>query len=298
MQCISPMQIRNPTLEKNKKTFLVVPCSRCAFCLSLKRQDWAFRLYQEHKICHTAKFITLTYNDESLPFGYQDPTLDKKGQQRFLKRLRKINLNIAMKKKSFATRKQANEQTPKIRYYMVGEYGTQYERPHYHYIMFNMQTELFKDEKKLTEIWGNGHVHIDPVNALTINYTLKYLVNKDDYNYDGKQKPFSMMSTKPPLGINYISEQNKEYHIQKQSITVKNRNGTNQRLPRIYKEKIFSDYDLEDIGQKAYNLSIELNKVELERLSTLGHTHPTIYQAQQKEEQIKSILKQSKKSTL
>ena len=88
-----------------------------------------------------AYFITLTYNDESLPRtkeGY--PTLLKKQVQDYIKRLR--NAHVAYLKKE--QRKVHNEYkiTGKpIRYYAVGEYGSQTRRPHYHILLFNYEID-------------------------------------------------------------------------------------------------------------------------------------------------------------
>ena len=61
-------------------------------------------------------FITLTYNDNNLP---HDLSLNHSHFQKFFKRLRKSL--------PFKT----------VRYYMCGEYGDEFKRPHYHACIFN-----------------------------------------------------------------------------------------------------------------------------------------------------------------
>lgn len=97
-------------------------CRYCEGCRSDMAKEWttkilhetAFYFSNEEKRYKTS-FLTLTYNDASLPlFGSLDY---KKHWTNFLKRLRK-------------------ELKYPIRYYMIGEYGSKNLRPHYHAIIF------------------------------------------------------------------------------------------------------------------------------------------------------------------
>lgn len=248
-----------------------VPCGVCLFCLQNKRQDWQFRLEQEMKSAESAHFLTLTYNKENLPLmvdtetGEFEPTLDKKDMQLFMKRLRKNNLNRFMAlEKNFATRKEASKAIAPLRYYTVGEYGGQFGRPHYHSIMFNLQPDM---EKKLDKIWSNGFVDCGTVTPASIAYVCGYSINRF-YHKKISVKPFANMSLKPALGYQYLK--NKKYHVQNETTQVKT-NGTSQRLPRFYKEKFFSDYQKNRMGQKNYLLSIKNANTEDERIIKLGN---------------------------
>lgn len=66
--------------------------------------------------------------------------------------------------------------SPNLRYYTVGEYGTQTHRPHYHSIMFNMQPQLLRE---LPEIWGQGITHHGTVTQASIHYVTKYVIEKE-----------------------------------------------------------------------------------------------------------------------
>lgn len=112
-------------------------------------------------------FITLTYNDESLPPG---GTLVKKHFQDFMKRLRE---RIA----------------PKIRFYHCGEYGDDLGRPHYHALIFNF---AFPDRKfwklirknpayrsqLLEQTWGQGFTSIGNVSFASAAYVARYIMKK------------------------------------------------------------------------------------------------------------------------
>lgn len=158
MRCIAPLKIRGP-----KNTWNVVPCGKCNNCLQTKRGDWTFRLIQENKVSESSYFLTFTYDEDKLPIGANRlPTLCKQDVIDFTKRLRSVQ------ERKFPG-------SPGIRYYTVGEYGTQTKRPHYHSIMFNLQGELLSE---LPRIWGNGLVHHGQVSQASIHYVTKYVINK------------------------------------------------------------------------------------------------------------------------
>lgn len=288
MQCVSPLSLENPNGTKER---LVVPCGRCGFCLSNFRSDWAFRLDQELKVSESAHFLTMTYNEECLPWGETKPTLDKRDTQLFMKKLRKINLNKIMKTTNHPTRAIANRLEPSLRYYTVGEYGTETERPHYHSIMFNLQPGM---PEALNEIWGLGHVHVGDVTPASINYVCKYLINKHDV-IEGVQKQFATMSRNPGLGSNYLKTEN--YHVETRTTQVKNRDGNRQRLPRFYKEKFFTKHDLETLALSSKSEGLARRKTEDERIIKLGND-PEKYLREQQEKQLSNILKTNKTETL
>ena len=177
MECISPINIRNPAEEKQRIT---VPCGRCLFCLSSKRNEWSFRLWQEVKIAESAVFLTMTYADEHLLWNHERPLLYKPDLQKFIKRMR-----------NFQTRKtKSNKQ---IRYYAVGEYGTKTKRPHYHMMAFNLHEKLLNE---VTQIWDKGHIDIGECNPATIRYLTKYVINRPDMQYKDAP-PFALMSKRP-----------------------------------------------------------------------------------------------------
>jgi len=90
------------------------PCGKCLPCRINRARVWQHRMELEASVHLESSFVTLTYQDEFLPFE-----LKKDHLQKFIKRLRYYGKR-------------------KIRYYAVGEYGTKFKRPHYHIIAFNM----------------------------------------------------------------------------------------------------------------------------------------------------------------
>lgn len=113
-------------------------------------------------------FITLTYDDQNLPW---DGSLVPPHFTKFMKRLRK---HLAPKP---------------IRFYHAGEYGDQLSRPHYHAIIFNHQFEdqqafdetegfITYESQELEKIWGKGFVTTAECSLETAAYIARYTLKK------------------------------------------------------------------------------------------------------------------------
>ena len=119
-------------LIDGKRVRIPVPCRTCLGCRIDYSREWANRMCLEMLCSGQACFITLTYNNSSLPLTKDlIPTLCKRDWQLFMKRLRK----------AFPDRK--------LRFYMCGEYGSHTLRPHYHAIIFGLDIFAFPDLKYL-----------------------------------------------------------------------------------------------------------------------------------------------------
>lgn len=268
-QCIAPLSLPRPK-GRGSSDRIEVPCNKCLHCLSNKRDEWSFRLKQEQKISKSSFFLTLTYNEENLPIhsrsevdqdGYIEivPELNKKHFVDFIKRLRKTNYPKSAKVAY------NSPETPTVRYYAVGEYGTETFRPHYHAIIFNL-TE--KTQLKLADIWQKGHVQLDPCNSASIHYVTKYVITKNT-DYGLRQKPFALMSRMPGLGANYLSSAMKKYHKANQEFTVHSGQGNKINIPKYFKEKIFSKTE---IIKKNYENEIHRLKTEKKQIAHLIKT--------------------------
>ena len=204
--CPYPIEIVLPGGPK-KGQKQVVPCGKCGCCLQSRRNDWAIRLKEEQRVSLNSYFVTLTYEESNLTItdtGF--PTLVKSDLQKFLKRLRKTVDSLPINKfnydmaTDYSTHDAKKESNHGIRYYAVGEYGTRYQRPHYHLLLFNVPQMVLS---RLPEIWDQGHVHCGAVNIRTIMYCLSYHITRDpnaseDYN---RAPEFVTMSRRPESGI-------------------------------------------------------------------------------------------------
>lgn len=230
MSCSYPITIR----DKLKGTdvnprMILVPCGKCINCIQRKRSDWSFRLLQEHKISTKSTFLTLTYNEANLP---KDSKLVKKDLQNYFKRVRTLNNDL--------------------KYYAVGEYGTEGLRPHYHAIVFNCDSDTLVNQwhsTKGTDKNVLGFVACDTVTEASIHYVTGYVVSKHGKidEKTGKAintwspadiKPFALMSK--GLGKIYLKH-NTKFHKSNFTTETTKEGGQKQLIPRYYRDKIFSD---------------------------------------------------------
>lgn len=154
----------NPRTGETAPMYLLVPCGKCILCRDKKAREWAFRAACENwsSTSHPL-FVTLTYNNENLP----SHGVFKEEVQLFLKRLR-INM----------TRRGVIHN---LRYFAVGEYGTQSKRPHYHLIIWNFPTDAYyyptlaSRLEEVEKAWEKGFAYVTYVQKGAINYVMKYM---------------------------------------------------------------------------------------------------------------------------
>lgn len=145
-------------------------------------------------------FATLTYDDEHLPEG---GSLEPKHTQDWLKRLRK------------------SVEPLKIRYYLVGEYGDETQRPHYHVALFNLpsclhgQTLAYRPTccarcATVQSSWPYGKVYLGTLEADSAQYISGYvtkkMTRKDDDRLGGRYPEFCRMSLRPGIGADAMHE--------------------------------------------------------------------------------------------
>lgn len=249
MDCIAPKLIwPHRSIEwcdANEEKPVSVRCGKCVPCLVAKRNDWSFRLYQEWRHSTSAHFITLTYDEKHYP-----GQLQKRDLQLFFKRLRK------------------HDKAPNIRYFAVGEYGTNYGRAHYHALVFNTSTpnayaKAWQDSKGKPI----GIVHVGKVSAASCAYVTKYVI-QSDVPGDGREKPFTLMSRKYGIGGKYLTdimcswhrEDNRNYAIYE---------GQKIHLPRFYKDKIFYGKKKEELSKASQLQAIEAKEKERKELEKI-----------------------------
>lgn len=192
------MRCTNPYIAPGRKAF---GCGQCLPCRVNRRRVWAHRIMLEASLHSDNSFVTLTYDDEHLPSGGH---LVPKHTQDFLKRLRK------------------SIEPVKVRYYLVGEYGDQSHRPHYHAALFgyppcehgltspNRRGDCCRVCDGLRRIWGLGNIYSGGVSYESANYIAGYvtkkLTAKGDPKLDGKEPEFARQSNRPGIGAFFMDE--------------------------------------------------------------------------------------------
>jgi hypothetical protein len=250
--CLTPITLKRPRdewiTEKTgfSTTTRVVPCGKCFKCIARRRNGWSFRLHHESLISDSAVMMTLTYgigqSMKGKTYGEEPPlsfngcnTLDKTHVQKFIKRLRKHELS--------------NNNSRPLKYYLAGEYGGTFGRPHYHILLFNCShATLLRSDMVSTKIWKKGYVRIDRCNIGTINYVAGY-INKGQWqpedDYDDRLPQFSLMSKR--LGSSYLTDASYEMHYDRMDQSVMHPSGYRMQLPRYYRDQIFTTEEKNDL---------------------------------------------------
>lgn len=127
------MFCESPVKRISKKTGIeyLVPCRKCRACNALKsNQKMIVGIFAASEFKQKGQFLTLTYNDEHLPYG-----LNHSDFAQFMKKLRQ------------------NTGVKDLKMFMAGEYGEEGEqhREHFHVLFFNHRFPIEEIEKAWTE---------------------------------------------------------------------------------------------------------------------------------------------------
>lgn len=259
MECTNKILIsRKPPLGPIR-----VPCGQCISCRLNRASDWATRIMHEKKMCGVACFVTLTYDEENLPRVGEYATLVKSDVQLFLKRLRK---EIAPRK---------------IRYYLCGEYGEHYCRPHYHLIIFGLSS--LESCLVIQKVWPYGFVHCGDVTYDSACYVARYCTKlltgpKKEWYIERNILPeFSLMSRRPGIGASWLEKYGKEIKAH-HNVVVK---GRKMSPPRYYRDKIYDEVDRSIVRNSVVDKIVAQIKkgLEYERTHQFGTFEDEVSQA-------------------
>lgn len=206
---------------------LSVPCGHCIDCRLDRARDWSLRVMHELQTAPGgAVFATLTYSPANLP---EDNGLHYRDFQLFMHRLRKALPGAG-------------------RFFMCGEYGEDYGRPHYHAILYNCllpDCKLWKvngkvtlyTSKLLSDLWGKGFCSVGAVSLHSAGYVARYALKKITGDasvdvYGEREPPFSHSSLKPGIGFDWFMK----YHADVFPCDYVVFEGKKFRVPRYYQE--------------------------------------------------------------
>lgn len=191
---------------------LKLPCGQCVGCRLERSRQWAVRCMHEKLFHSDSCFLTLTYDEGSIP---QWGSLVKQHPSAFCKRLH----NRLLRSRGVG-----------VRYYLCGEYGETTRRPHYHLLIFgydfpdkkfftrNSRGETIYTSEECRELWPQGHNAIGEVTFDSAAYVARYILAKrtgpladyDCISPDGEcyrmEPEFTNMSRRPGIGSRYYSE--------------------------------------------------------------------------------------------
>lgn len=199
------VQFRDPSNPQLGISDFQRPCGQCMNCRIRRASDWSVRMYHEASLYpEPSSFITLTYDDYSL----KTPSLNYVDFTLFMKKLRK-------------------QLSPRpISFYRVGEYGSNFSRPHFHAIIFGYD---FRDKRVykrseniiapssdrsyksqfLTDLWGNGFADASHADIASMMYVAKYVTKKlkvSEYDDLYLEPEKASMSKKNPIGSRWLEK--------------------------------------------------------------------------------------------
>lgn len=174
-------------------------CGRCTPCLVNRGRVWTHRIMLEATQHEHNTFLTLTYDDEHLPL---DGSLYPEHLRDFFKRLRHRG---------------------SFRYFAVGEYGDQTQRPHYHAALFGFAGCEWKQSRyskvnqtccarcsDVAKIWGFGNVYLGNMEIASARYLCGYVTKKmthpDNPSLQGRHPEFARMSRRPGIGAHAMDD--------------------------------------------------------------------------------------------
>jgi len=240
MACAQPLTAYRPAIggpvrfdeprDGRAYSQIELPCGQCILCRLEHARQWAVRIHNEAQLHIENSFVTMTYNDEHLP---AHNSLNYRDLQLFWKRLRK--------------------EIGPLRYYAVGEYGDNTDRPHYHACIFG---HAFTDKRKilrtdptllwtspvLEQAWGMGHVSVGALTFESAQYTASYVTkklnNKRRYVRIDEEtgelipliQPRAFMSLRPAIGLTWLNQFGTQAYDHDHVVV----NGRPQKPPKYY----------------------------------------------------------------
>jgi hypothetical protein len=223
---------------------LSLPCGQCCGCRLERSRQWAVRCMHEASLHEQNCFITLTYDNDHCP---SDRSLNYGDFQRFMKRFRK--------KFKGST----------IRFYMAGEYGEKFERPHFHACIFGFNFPdltlwkrtssgaLIYRSKSLEDLWPFGYSSVGDVTFESAAYVARYVMKKrtgkvagDHYETTDMETgeikdrvpEFNRMSLKPGIGADWFKRFHSDVYPHDRVIV----NGRAVRPPKFYDKKFAEQF--------------------------------------------------------
>lgn len=210
-----------------------------------KSMSWALRCRHEADSWAHNAFLTLTYDDEHLPWH---GSLDKDLPRLFVRYLRRHLDGV-----------ECAPGSPKrpIRYFGCGEYGERRNRAHYHLLLFNVRfddTSVYGRDtytsRLVSQLWPYGSHILGTVTPASASYVAGYALKKvskweaawkyrlidENGEFFDKQREFAMMSLKPPIGWYWYAKYKNDLRLGHCVV-----DGRQVAIPRLYRDKLRVD---------------------------------------------------------
>lgn len=183
MSCVSPYFI---SVRGEKQQ---VDCGRCMQCRIKKQTALKFlankELLNTYKRGQGASFVTLTYDDNNIPFIHLPTGNVYRGLHNLMTTRQEVYYTLFRKDVSNFIKKvrrnmdyHGNKVPFKVIY--CGEFGGQTDRPHYHIIFLGLTD--FQAKMYTRKCWTFGLCDVGPLAQGGVNYVTKYLLKNQSYD--------------------------------------------------------------------------------------------------------------------
>jgi len=247
---------------------LELPCGRCVGCKLDRARAWSIRIGHEASLYAGNVFATLDYRPDAL----RSLSLEYGDFQRFMKRLRKRLEGVSS----------LPDGRRPIRFFVAGEYGERFGRPHWHAILFNT---WFPDSVRFAngtwrselaeELWSHGNVVLGEVTPASAAYVAGYTLGKaykraKDYEEDlvnpltgevsGRRPEFVRMSRNKGIGSVWYDRWSSDLWNGDQAV----QDGRAYKVPRFYYERLRRENPLqgEEVAHGRFLRALETPREE------------------------------------
>lgn len=234
VSCLDPKRVYNKYLDE----YVWVSCGKCDACKKRRSSKWVIRLEAERRVHPFCFFVTLTYNEESLPrlfFTCGNTVIEDKvhdvsipydelffsstaDKQYFDERMALSGIPYANFEDIQLFHKRLNKffhdkvskTYQNFRYFTVSEYGSTTLRPHFHSIYFvDRQCVADYFEEGISSCWQYGINDCQSVESSANSYVAQYLNELFDLPSFYQHRsicPKFVCSKRPPLGGCFYDE--------------------------------------------------------------------------------------------
>lgn len=216
--------------------YVHVPCRRCINCINSYMTGWRNRLlyefsYMSSEARYNSYFVTLTFDNDNLKLVNDIglPTL----KRRFIDRIRK-------------------DVGSSPRHWLVTEFGEKKKRLHFHGLFFDVNFNIHE----LDKYWIHGIVDYSQMTENSIKYCTSYITKGNEdiiIEPDKVQRVFCS----PGIGRAYCDDSyNIKYHHPGSKVLnpiMQNDSQFLQAMPRYFRNKIFTEFEREDMTLQYFN---------------------------------------------
>ncbi|AXF52762.1 MAG: replication initiator protein [Microviridae sp.] len=231
------LSFRSSLATKVVSEYIEIPCGKCLGCKLDYSSRWADRCLLEMQYHSVSCFLTLTYDDEHVPYNDNGlMTLRFTDFQKFMKRLRKCISPV------------------KVRYFACSEYGSKSLRPHYHVIIFGWEPPDKEIIRKgpagswyyksclLERLWPFGYSLVGDATWKSCAYVARYVTKKlgshaelEDYDLEPER---IVMSRKPGLAYQWFHDHPEFVEWNSIPVTLGEDGGKSIRPPKYFEAKL------------------------------------------------------------